>query len=161
MTALAIELAGPETTERAGAALADWMRDRCGGVIFLSGPLGAGKTSLARGLLRALGVGGPIRSPSYTLVEPYECEGRTVLHLDLYRLRDADEFEGLGLRDFSPRHAWWLVEWPEHGEGHLPKPDLWLRLSIPQAGRHLHVEASTSEIEDSLFPVLREGFAGV
>jgi tRNA threonylcarbamoyladenosine biosynthesis protein TsaE len=160
MTTLALELADPAATERAGAAIADGMRGRSGGVIFLSGTLGAGKTSIARGLLQALGVRGPIRSPSYTLVEPYECDGHTILHLDLYRLRDADEFEGLGLRDFSPQHAWWIVEWPEHGEGHLPAPDLWLHLSIQAAGRHLRVQGGRPDSCDSLFSMLRERFAG-
>src|SRR3546814_13551475 len=95
------------------------MASRTGGVLFLSGDLGAGKTSLARGLLHAWGVQGAVRSPSYTLVEPYECDGRVVLHMDLYRLSETDEFEGLGLSDFSPDHSWWIIEWREHGTGYM------------------------------------------
>ncbi|NGY03606.1 tRNA (adenosine(37)-N6)-threonylcarbamoyltransferase complex ATPase subunit type 1 TsaE [Solimonas terrae] len=155
------ELVDLAASERAGALIACWMTKHQGGVIFLSGALGAGKTSLARGLLRALGVGGPVRSPSYTLVEPYECDGASVLHMDLYRLRDPDELDGLGLRDFSTGRVWWLVEWPERGQGYLPKPDLWLHLSasVQGQGRRLRVQAGRlGEAEYSrLFSLLEEG----
>ncbi|NKF23275.1 tRNA (adenosine(37)-N6)-threonylcarbamoyltransferase complex ATPase subunit type 1 TsaE [Solimonas sp. C16B3] len=134
------ELADAAATERAGAALSVWMQRGSGGLIYLCGDLGAGKTTLARGLLRALGVSGPIRSPSYTLIEPYTVGGRTVLHLDLYRLRDADEIEGLGLRDYPLTQCWWLVEWPEHGDGYLPPADLRITLQAEGAGRILRAQ---------------------
>lgn len=143
MSARVFELADPAATEQAGAAIAGWMASRAGGVLFLSGDLGAGKTSLARGLLRAWGVQGAVRSPSYTLVEPYECDGYSVLHMDLYRLRDPDEFEGLGLRDFNPERWWWIVEWPEHGRGHLPAPSFGVSLAVNGSGRRLALERCT------------------
>lgn len=122
MTALALRSA--EETTALGAAIAGTLADRPGGVIYLQGPLGAGKTTVARGLLRALGVRGAIRSPTYTLLEPYELSGRTLVHLDLYRLADERELEPLGLRDYPPERSWWLIEWPERAAVRLPPPDL-------------------------------------
>lgn len=126
-------------TESLGAALAEALRDRPGAVVYLEGPLGAGKTTLARGLLRALGVRGAIRSPTYTLLEPYELDGRTVVHMDLYRLADEREIEPLGLRDYPPARCWWLVEWPERGGQRLPPPDLRVALTPRTPGRHASV----------------------
>ena len=106
-------------------------------VVWLSGDLGAGKSTFARGVLTALGARGPIKSPSYTLLESYELPGVHVVHLDLYRLRDPEEFENLGLADYHrPRHLW-LVEWPERGAGRLPPPDLELRFSIEADGHRI------------------------
>jgi tRNA threonylcarbamoyladenosine biosynthesis protein TsaE len=93
-------------------------------VVELRGELGAGKSTFARGALRALGVSGPIKSPSYTLVETYELPTVTAVHLDLYRLVDPDELEHLGLADYHRPGFLWLVEWPERGVGRLPVPDL-------------------------------------
>lgn len=162
MSAHEFELVDPAATERAGAVIAGWMASRMGGVLFLSGDLGAGKTSLARGLLRAWGVQGAVRSPSYTLVEPYECDGRVVLHMDLYRLRDPDEFEGLGLRDFSPERVWWIVEWPEHGQGYLPAPSLGVALTISGRGRRLKLERGsvTDDEHEALTSMLAQVFIG-
>lgn len=111
-------------TESLGAALAAVVAAPC--VIALEGPLGAGKTTLARGFLRARGHAGPVRSPTYTLVESYPCAGVTVHHLDLYRLSDPEELEQLGVRDLVAADAIWLVEWPERGRGFLPPADWWL-----------------------------------
>lgn len=157
----AIDLPDPDATARAGAAIAEWMASRPGGVLFLSGDLGAGKTSLTRGVLRASGVQGAERSPSYTLVEPYECLGRTILHMDLYRLRDPEEFEGLGLRDFSPEHVWWIVEWPEHGRGSLPAPTLTVQLRVKDSGRRLLLDPGTLADGDreTLISLLRNALA--
>ena len=104
-------------------------------VAELTGDLGAGKTTFARGLLQALGVTRPVRSPSYGLMELYDVAGRQVLHLDLYRLRDPDELENLGLRDYHLPGSLWLVEWPERGRGHLPAADVQLAFS-PGADGH-------------------------
>lgn len=106
-------------------------------VVYLTGDLGAGKTTLARGFLRALGVSDPIRSPTYTLLESYEADALTVVHLDLYRLRDPSELEPLGLRDFALPGYLWLIEWPERGAGWLPPPDIEVRLSVGEAGHRI------------------------
>jgi tRNA threonylcarbamoyladenosine biosynthesis protein TsaE len=104
-------------------------------VIYLAGPLGAGKTALARSLLRTLGVTSTIRSPTYTLLEIYQVGELTCAHLDLYRLAAPGELEQLGLRDLlEPAHLW-LVEWPERGQGLLPPPDLTLDLAFRGQGR--------------------------
>jgi tRNA threonylcarbamoyladenosine biosynthesis protein TsaE len=113
-------------------------------VVFLSGELGAGKSTFARGALRALGAQGPIKSPSYTLVETYELPTVSVVHLDLYRLTDPDELEHLGLADYHRPGFLWLVEWPERGAGRLPAPDLRFQFSITEQGHRIErIETST------------------
>lgn len=106
-------------------------------VVYLMGDLGAGKTTLARGFLHALGITGAIRSPTYTLLETYEAAGLTVVHLDLYRLRDPSELEPLGLRDLARPGYLWLIEWPERGAGWLPPPDFEVRLTVGEASHHI------------------------
>lgn len=133
-------LRSAEDTATLGAAVARALGGRPGAVIYLQGPLGAGKTTLARGLLRALGVTGTVRSPTYTLLEPYEVGGRTLVHLDLYRLRDPAELESLGLRDYPRERCWWVVEWPERAGTLLPEPDVRLRLDHDPAGRRVVLE---------------------
>jgi tRNA threonylcarbamoyladenosine biosynthesis protein TsaE len=133
----ALLLASAEETTALGAAVAGALARRPGGVIYLQGPLGAGKTTVARGLLRALGVRGAIRSPTYTLLEPYEIAGdvdgdgpgRQLVHLDLYRLADERELEPLGLRDYPPERCWWLIEWPERAAARLPPAELSVTLA--------------------------------
>lgn len=93
-------------------------------VVTLSGDLGAGKSTFARGVLRALGAQGNLKSPSYTLLESYELPSVHVIHLDLYRLQDPDELENLGLADYHRPGHLWLIEWPERGVGRLPPADL-------------------------------------
>lgn len=114
-------------------------------VITVQGELGAGKTTLVGGLLNALGVPGPVRSPTYTLIEPYETSAVQVYHMDLYRLNDAREVEALGLRDLLTANSALLIEWPERGEGVLPPADL--RVAIDYAdgeGRHLAFTAGSA-----------------
>jgi tRNA threonylcarbamoyladenosine biosynthesis protein TsaE len=106
-------------------------------VIHLYGDLGTGKTTLARGILRGLGYQGPARSPTYTLIEPYEIGPRRVYHLDLYRLADPEELDYLGLRDLLGEAAIWLVEWPERAAGLLPAADLTIRIEYLSEGRRL------------------------
>ena len=120
-------------TERLGAALAP--RLRAGLVLFLHGELGAGKTTIVRGLLRGLGYAGAVKSPTYTLVEPYQLSGLTVYHFDLYRLNDPEELEFLGVRDYLEGNGVCLVEWAERGAGALPVPDLDIAIERQEAGR--------------------------
>lgn len=110
-------------------------------VVHLSGELGAGKTTFVGGVIDALGVAGPARSPTYTLVEPYQAGGRDIVHADLYRLRHPDELDELGWRDFARRGAIVLVEWPEKAGERLHVPDLVVRLAYDGA------EARSIEIE--------------
>ena len=102
-------------------------------VIFLSGDLGAGKTTLVRAILRALGVDGAVRSPTYTLMERYPLPQGSALHMDLYRLGDPEELEFLGLRDDPAPGEIMLVEWPGQGERHLPAPDLCIELAADES----------------------------
>lgn len=138
-------LRSAEDTAALGAAIAQALGERTGTVIYLEGPLGAGKTTLARGLLRALGVQGTIRSPTYTLLEPYETGGRLLVHLDLYRLREPAELESLGLRDYPRERCWWLVEWPERAGERLPAPDLRILLDHDPAGRRVRLEGPVAD----------------
>jgi tRNA threonylcarbamoyladenosine biosynthesis protein TsaE len=117
-------------TERLGVALArhcSW-DEQAPRLVFLSGELGAGKTTLAAALLRALGVEETVRSPSYALIETYAARAGEAVHLDLYRLHGADELQQLGLRDYLNGRTLLLVEWPERAGGALPPPDLDVRL---------------------------------
>lgn len=126
-----LQLPDPEATAQLGRALAHARPPVA--VLHLVGDLGAGKSTLARELLRALGVQGPIRSPTYTLVERYPVPGGEAWHLDLYRIGDPGELEFLGL---DPGEAClWLVEWPERGAAALPAPDLRVELAHLAAGR--------------------------
>jgi tRNA threonylcarbamoyladenosine biosynthesis protein TsaE len=131
-------------TEAAGAALAEALGG--GMVIALHGDLGTGKTTLVRGVLRALGWTGPVKSPTYTLVESYEFSSLYLYHFDFYRFADPDEWETAGLAECFRSDSACLVEWPERVAGLLPVPDLDLRLTHPapgRAGRDLFAAANT------------------
>jgi tRNA threonylcarbamoyladenosine biosynthesis protein TsaE len=110
-------------------------------VVFLRGDLGSGKTTFARAYIHALGFAGYVKSPSYGLLETYQAGGRTVLHLDLYRIEDPEELEYLAVRDQFDATSVLLVEWPEHGQRHLPAPDLVLDFGEAEAVRFIRCTA--------------------
>lgn len=124
--------------------------DRCapllrgGAVVYLHGSLGAGKTTFARALLRALGVGERVKSPTYTLIEPYTTPTLQAWHLDLYRIGDPRELEWLGLDALADPAALVLIEWPERGAGGLPAADLLLSLAHAGEGRHAQLRSGTA-----------------
>jgi tRNA threonylcarbamoyladenosine biosynthesis protein TsaE len=130
-----IELCGEEAQGAFGRRLAAVLRAPC--VVYLDGDLGTGKTTLVRGVLRGLGHTGSVRSPTYTLLEPYELDALRLYHLDLYRLADPEELEFLGLRDLLDGDSVLFVEWPARGAGVLPPADLEIRLAYSAAGRVL------------------------
>lgn len=136
------ELAGEAAQLEFGARLARALGQR-DAMVYLRGELGAGKTTLVRGLLRELGYAGPVRSPTYTLVEPYEGIIPAVVHLDLYRLSDPEELDYLGLEDLLARPSLTLVEWPERGAGVLPPADLEIQIEHAGLARRLSLSGSS------------------
>ena len=113
-------------------------------MLHLRGDLGAGKTTLARGFARACGVAAPVRSPTYTLVNVHEADALTLVHLDLYRLRDPGELEHLGLREWARPGCLWLIEWPERAGGALPLADLTVHLEAGAAAHQADVSAGSA-----------------
>jgi tRNA threonylcarbamoyladenosine biosynthesis protein TsaE len=135
-----------EDTEDLGRRLASARpaADAALAVLYLSGELGAGKTTFARGFLRALGVAEVVPSPTYTLLELYPAGAVTVVHVDLFRVRDAAELESLGLREWARAGHVWLIEWPERGGTRLPPPDLTLAFTAGAAGHDIEVSARSA-----------------
>ena len=136
-----LNLPDADATSRLGAALA--VGAIPGRTLYLSGDLGAGKTTLVRGLLRALGHAGTVKSPTYTLVEPYALSKLHLYHFDFYRFKDRSEWLNSGFREYFNGEAFCIVEWPEKAGGLLAPPDLHLRLEFADSGRRARVEANT------------------
>jgi tRNA threonylcarbamoyladenosine biosynthesis protein TsaE len=140
-----LSAASAEDTEACGARLARALpAGRPQALqLHLFGDLGSGKTTLARGFLQALGYHGVVRSPTYTLVETYALGAVTVVHADLYRLQDPDEFEGLGVRDLAGGGHVWLIEWPQRAGHWLPAADINVTLAAHPAFHSIELQAPT------------------
>ncbi|MCE7519537.1 tRNA (adenosine(37)-N6)-threonylcarbamoyltransferase complex ATPase subunit type 1 TsaE [Vreelandella titanicae] len=136
-----VQLDNEEAQVAFGETLGHVLQGR--GLVYLEGELGAGKTTLTRGILRAYGHQGAVKSPTYTLVEPYELNDQRVYHLDLYRLADPEELEFIGGRDVLADDAVTIIEWPSCGEGWLPAPDLRLTLEVVAQGRLVSLAAGS------------------
>ncbi|KJZ39202.1 tRNA (adenosine(37)-N6)-threonylcarbamoyltransferase complex ATPase subunit type 1 TsaE [Pseudomonas fluorescens] len=145
MSEITLYLADEEAMTAFGARIAKTTEGH--GLIFLEGDLGAGKTTLSRGIIRGLGHEGAVKSPTFTLVEPYEIGDIRAFHFDLYRLVDPEELEYLGIRDYFEDDALCLIEWPDKGAGFLPKPDLTITISPQDSGRSLKILSQGSRGE--------------
>jgi tRNA threonylcarbamoyladenosine biosynthesis protein TsaE len=121
-----------------------------GEMIYLSGELGSGKTTFVRGLLNALGHTGKVKSPTYTLVEPYSINEKNIYHFDLYRINDPEELEAMGIRDYCDDASICLFEWPEQGEDVLPAADIILSLSHSDLGREVKFESKSPKGDNIL-----------
>jgi tRNA threonylcarbamoyladenosine biosynthesis protein TsaE len=167
--ALSLDLPDEAATTALGAALARALRDReasireRGCTVHLEGDLGAGKTTLVRGLLRELGVTGAVKSPSYTLLEPYEVSRLHLYHFDFYRFKSPQEFSDAGFGEYFGPGAVCLAEWPAKAGEYLPEADLRIALQVADAGRRAlvgaHTEIGTACL-DRLETFLREARAG-
>lgn len=124
-----------EETEQFGATL--WQQLPTNAIIFLHGDLGAGKTTLVRGFLRAAGFLGAIKSPTYTLVEEYTIQDRKIFHFDLYRITEPEELQWIGINDYFTQNSLCFIEWPNKGKGFLPSPDYEISLINRDLGREM------------------------
>lgn len=145
MTTLSFTAPDSDAQEAIGRALATALAGR--GVVYLQGDLGAGKTTLTRGILRGYGHTGNVKSPTYTLVEPYDLGAVTAYHFDLYRLTDPEELELLGIRDYCRPDTLSVIEWPDRGQPFLPPADLTITIRANADGRELEFVAHNEKGE--------------
>jgi tRNA threonylcarbamoyladenosine biosynthesis protein TsaE len=145
---LSVDIASEDAMVAAGQSLAEALKP--GMAVFLRGELGAGKTTFARGVARGLGHTGAVKSPTYTLVEPYSGLSPPLFHFDLYRLGDPEELEFMGIRDYFNESSIALVEWPERGGDFLPTPDLEITIAVQGMGRRVELAAHSGEGSISL-----------
>lgn len=145
-------LADELATIALGKQLADIVKIELkqGIIVFLNGDLGAGKTTLTRGFVQGMGHVGNVKSPTYTLVEPYDLKDWQVYHFDLYRLADAEELEYMGIRDYFNSNCCSFIEWPEKGQGMLPAPDMIIDLAYHDEQRQVSLQAKTALGENML-----------
>ena len=136
-----IYLNDTKATEQFGARLYKLLPAKC--VVFLQGDLGAGKTTLVRGFLRAAGYNGTVKSPTYNIVEEYAIAQQAIFHFDLYRLSSPEELEWIGINDYFVQQSICFIEWPDLGLGFLPEPDIIIALSQQEQGRMLVMTDNT------------------
>ena len=136
-----VYLNNTEATEHFGARLYKVLPAKC--VIFLQGDLGTGKTTLVRGLLRASGYKGTVKSPTYNIVEEYTIAQQRVFHFDLYRITAPEELEWIGIHDYFAQQSICFIEWPDLGLGFLPEPDIIIALTQQEQGRLLLMTDNT------------------
>lgn len=138
-----VTVAGEDAMVELGVSISKNLPD--GAIIGLSGDLGAGKTTLVRGILTGMGHEGTVKSPTFTLVEPYELGKKRIFHFDLYRMESAEELEGIGFRDYLDKPNTILMEWPEKAGSFLPQLDLEIIIQIVNEGRRIEFVSHTSK----------------
>lgn len=153
MTTSRIMLANEAETLALAARLALLLQG--GMVLHLTGALGAGKTTFCRGLIQALGHQGAVKSPTYTLVEPYELQSLSVYHFDLYRLHDPEELEFMGFRDYFNPNSLCIIEWPERGLGFLAEPDVHIKLIADGEQRQVCLSSGSAAGQQIIMTLLK------
>lgn len=145
MTTFSCSLSDTEATIALGTRLATAVKSVNHGIVsFLNGDLGAGKTTFTRGFVQGMGHQGNVKSPTYTLVEPYELGDWQIYHFDLYRLSDPEELEYMGIRDYFSSNSCSFIEWPEKGAGMLAEADLIINIAYSGEQREIELIAKTA-----------------